>query len=54
MLATGLVLREVTLLCGHKRRAGRLVPLLCGDERRAGAMKGRVGVCDSDPYFSVA
>jgi hypothetical protein len=39
MMVTGLVLREVPLLCGHKRRVGRLVPLLCGDKSGAGAKK---------------
>jgi hypothetical protein len=40
MLAQGLVLREVTLLCGHKRRVGWLVPLLfpcCAGTRRGQA-----------------
>jgi hypothetical protein len=41
MMAAGLVLRVVPLLCGDKRRVGRLVPLLCGDKRRVGAMKKR-------------
>jgi hypothetical protein len=61
MMAKGLVLREVPLLCGDKPPAVRgqapccagTSPLLCGDERRAGAMKVGVGVCDSDPHFSV-
>jgi hypothetical protein len=37
MMAKGLVLREVPLLCGDKRSAcAARSPLLCGDKRRVG------------------
>jgi hypothetical protein len=48
MMAKGLVLRVVPLLCGDKRRIERLDPLLCGDKRRAGAIKKGLGVWDFD------
>jgi hypothetical protein len=43
MTATGLVLREVPLLGGDKRRVGRLVPLLCGD--KPPAVRGQAPCC---------
>ncbi len=45
MMATGLMLRAVPLLCGAKRRVGRLVPLQCGDKRRAGVKCIAAAMC---------
>jgi hypothetical protein len=42
-MATGLVLREVPLLCGHKRGVGWPVPLLCGD--KPPAARGQAPCC---------
>jgi hypothetical protein len=41
MMAMGLVLREVTLLCGHKRRSGGWFPCLRGQAPRWSEMHSR-------------